>query len=151
MVLGVWTELRRLSGQRKPIIAVRGHFRNSCKLIVFEAVSLMSQVTYLYTSSSYLLSSFYLFMTNYAPVAMLPSAAIKNKFELTLFLGVTYLVNEGFNLKVIVSGPNYAVRLGRQFATSFLYEVKISGENVSLSHYNFITQFPTLAPVSSLF
>jgi len=142
MVFGV----KRARGWRrwqKLLIAVRGYFKNLCKLIVFEAVIPTSQVTY-YTSSSYL------FMPNYAPVALLPSEAIKNKFELTLFLGVTYLVNES-NFKVIFSYPNYAVRLGLQFDTSFLYEVKISGENVSLSHYNFITQFPTLAPVSSLF
>jgi hypothetical protein len=90
-------------------------------------------------------------MLNYAPVALLPSATIKNKFELALILEVTYLENEGFNFKVIASYPNYAVRLGLQFDTFFLYEVKISGENVSLNHYNFITQFPMLAPVSSLF
>jgi hypothetical protein len=89
-------------------------------------------------------------MPNYAPVALLPSAAIKNKFELTLFLGITYLVNEGSNFKVIVSYPNYAVMLGRQFATSFLYEVMLSGENVSLSHRNFLEQLFVLAPVSSL-
>jgi hypothetical protein len=89
-------------------------------------------------------------MPNYAPAALLPSAAIKNKFELTLFLGITYLVNEGFNFKVTVTHPNYAVRLGRQFATSFLYEVEISGENVSLSHRNFLEQLFVLAPVSVL-
>jgi hypothetical protein len=89
-------------------------------------------------------------MPNYAPVVLLPSAAIKNKFELTLFLGVTYLVNESFNFKVIVSYPNYAVMLGRQFATSFLYEVTLSGENVSLNHRNFLEQLFVLAPVSSL-
>ena len=151
MVLGAWTKLRRWSRQHKLIIAVRGHFENLCKLIAFEAVSPMSQVTYPYTPSSYLLSSsFYLFMPNYAPVSLLPSAAIKNKFELTLFLGVTYLVNES-NFKVIVSHSNYAVMLGRQFATSFLYEVKISGENVSLNHRNFLEQLFVLAPVSSLF
>ncbi len=150
MVLGAWAKLRRWSKQRKPIIAVGGHFKNLCKLIAFEAVSIMSQVTYPYTPSSYLLSSFDLFMPNYAPAALLPSAAIKNKFELTLFLGVTYLVNEGSNFNVTVSHPNYAVMLGRQFATSFLYEVKISGENVSLSHRNFLEQLFVLAPVSSL-
>jgi len=151
VVFGAWAKLRGWSRRHKPIIAVWGHFKNLCKLIAFEAISLMSQVTYPYTPSSYyLLSSFYLFMPNYAPVALLPSATIKNKFELTLFLGVTYLVNEGSNFKVTVSYPNYAVMLGRQFATSFLYEVKISGENVSLNHRNFLEQLFVLAPVSSL-
>jgi len=150
VVLGAWASSRRWSIQRKPIIAVEGHFKNLCKLIIFKAVSIMSQVTYPYTPPSYLLSSFYLFMPNYAPAALLPSAAIKDKFELTLSLGVTYLVNEGFNFKVTVTHPNYAVRLGRQFATSFLYEVEISGENVSLNHRNFLEQLFVLAPVSSL-
>jgi hypothetical protein len=88
-------------------------------------------------------------MPNYASVTPLPSATINSKFELELrlALGSTDLVNEGSG-RVTIS--YYSVELGQQFIASFHYEVKISVNNVSLSHSNFLTRLPMPVPTSLL-
>jgi hypothetical protein len=94
-----------------------------------------------------------LFAPDCALAMLLPSTTINSEFKLELMLRFAWestdLVNEGSGYSSHVISY-YFVKLGRQFATSFLYEVEISGENVSLSHYNFITRLPMPVPTSLL-
>jgi len=144
MVLGANVEpygggrWRKITGVKA---AYSENFGNS---LLFDVTSVVSPATKRVPPYSF---SIRLSTPNYAPVAPLPDTTINNSFKLELRLRFAWestdLVNEG-------SGHSshaisyYSVGFGRHFATSFLYE------DVSLSHRNFITQLPTLAPISLL-
>ena len=153
MVLGANMELYGGGERRRKVAYVEvvysANFGNFLLFDVTGVVSLPTKRVPTYRFSTRLSTP------NYTPVSPLPGATIKSDFKLGLKLMFRFawestdLVNEGSGYSSHVISY-YFVKLGRQFATSFLYEVEISGENVSLSHYNFITRLPMPVPTSLL-
>jgi hypothetical protein len=103
-----------------------------------------------------------LFMPNYALVVLLPSVAIKNKFELILDLEVIlrgggilrskFLRNESFGY-ISASNSHYRVGLGDQDGYCFDYEVKIPPKKKKAELFNYGccgSQSPILSPTSLL-
>ncbi len=150
MVLGVNMEMDRGVRWRKVTGVEASYSENFGNSLLFDVRSVVSPTTK--RTPTYIFS-IKLFMPNYTPVAPLPGATINSSFKLELMLRFfwesTDLVNEGSGYSSHVISY-YSVKLGRQFTTSFLYEVEILDENVSLSHYNFIAQLPILALISFL-
>jgi hypothetical protein len=142
---------RKITGVKASFGEYTYHSENYGNSLLFDVRSVVSPPTKRFRPYGF---STRLSTPNYAPVMPLPDTTINNSFKLELKLRLAWestdLVNEGSNFNVIVSYPNYAVMLGQQFAASFRYGVKISGENISLNHRNFITQLPTPAPTSLL-
>jgi len=94
---------------------------------------------------------FDLLAPNYAPVSLLPSATVEGDFELTLFLGVTYLVNKGFGY---AATSHYVVIFRHRNIARLLYEIRIADKNALLGQHSFAVQLPmfttALSTVSSL-
>jgi hypothetical protein len=131
MVLGGWVWV--FGGE---LCGIRGvhvdYFQNMGDLLSFRVVAL--------PCASYI----DLFMLNYAPAVLLPSASIEDYFRL-----------EGAGLLNMGSGyvttPEYRVRLGQRDLSIMIYYAEISDKNVLLSNYMAITPLPIPVPVSVLF
>jgi len=150
MVLGTNMEMDGGVRWRKITGVEASYSENFSNSLLFDVRSVVSPTTKRTPTYTF---SIKLFMPNYAPVTLLPDTTINSEFKLELMLRFAWestdLVNEGSGYSSHVISY-YSVRLGQQDATSFLYEVEILDENVSLSHYNFITRLPMPMPTSLL-
>ena len=134
--------------RRRVVGVVAWFFDNQGDSLFFKAAGLAPRGVPVYEVG------FVLFVLNYVPVALLPSAIINSNFKLKSM----HLLNAGYG-GTTASHYTVDLGLGQRSIAMIIYEVYVTTEHVSLNYhnyilrlhrYNLITQLFALAPVSSL-